>query len=508
MPVTLQDVDFGSADAESDARLGEYFLATGYVREALTGKKTIFLGRKGAGKTALFQQLPELYRQEGLEDLVTISMSPDQYPWGALKEYKEQGILAEQAHTNAWKLTLAITIASELTRLDRSWNHEASTAVKTLGQFLRENYGGENVDLKSAATKLLTGLKRFNLSAFGFGLGYASKEGGGERLLTPAVIDQLLSLVGVCVSEVGVVVLLDRLDDSWDGSDDSKTLLVGLLRAAKDLTTSFRFDGERGLKVITFLRSDVYPLLRFDDKDKHRPLEYAITWTPTELEEMIARRLPQGATVASILDPDNMRQSTPPFAYVVQRTFLRPREVIQYLTEAKERGAADAPFISKDNIKDAELTYSRWKVDDLRQEFSKATPSFAECLETLRQGVHRYESLAELEQWVSQKNAGLAAEHSARWIVDQLFDTSAIGVRPKKSGSIKYKSEDSDLELPLEGALYVHPGLRLGLNVTEKRAGTEDEEELTEPLFLDAVSLVEAAPRKNCGGHVLSPSPP
>jgi hypothetical protein len=483
MPVTLRDIDFGTADAESDDRLGEYFLETAYVREALTGKKTIFLGRKGAGKTALFRQLPDLYRQEGHEDLVTISMTPDQYAWGALKEYKEQGILAEQAHTNAWKLTLAITIASDLTGLDRTWEGPAETAIKTLTQFLRENYGDEAVDLKSAATKLLTGLKSFNLSAFGFGLGYSGKNGGDERLLTPAVIDQLLDLVGACVSDLGVVVVLDRLDDSWDGSDDSKTLLIGLLRAAKDLNTKFRFDGRTGLKAITFLRSDIYPMLRFDDKDKHRPLEYWISWTSTELEEMIARRLPPGATVVSILDPDKMRQSTPPFVYIVQRTFLRPREVIQYLTEAKDRGDPDATFISKDNIKDAELTYSRWKVEDLKQEYSKAVPEFPECLETLRQGVHRYESLTELEELVAQKNRDLAAEHGARWIVDQLFDTSVIGVRPKKSGYIKYKSEDSDLELPLEGALYVHPGLRLGLNVTEKRVGVDEDEELTEPFF-------------------------
>ena len=404
-------------------------------------------------------------------------MSPDQYAWSALKEYKEQGILAEQAHTNAWKLTLAITIASELAARDHTWRDDGEKAIATLAQFLRENYGGEIVDLKSAATKLLTGLKSFNLSAFGFGLGYAGKDGGDGRLLTPAVIDQLLDLIGVCVKEVGVVVLLDRLDDSWDGTDESKTLLVGLLRAAKDLNTKFGFTGDRGLQVITFLRTDIYPLLRFDDKDKHRALEYSIVWTPAELAEMVTARLPEGVTVTDVLDKEKMRQSTAPFAYVVQRTFLRPREVIQYLTEAKERGDPDATFISKANIKDAELTYSRWKVDDLKQEFSKAIPEFTDCLESLRQGTDRYDSLAELEDLVTQKKPKLASERGARWIVDQLFDTSAIGVRPKKSGSIKYKSEDSDLELPLEGALYVHRSLRLGLNVTEKRTGTDESEE-------------------------------
>lgn len=362
---TLSEIDFGASDADSDERLGEYFLSTGYVQEALAGKKTIFLGRKGAGKTALFRQLPELYREGGRPDLLSVAMSPDQYAWAALKEYKEQGILAEQAHTNAWKLTLAITISSELTALDFEWAPKAATAVKTLSQFLKENYGDDAVDLSNAATKLLTGLKSFNLSAFGFGLGFSAKD-GSDRLLTPAVIDKLLDLIGSCVKEVGVVVLLDRLDDSWDGSDESKTLLVGLLRAAKDLNDRYRFDGERGLQIISFLRTDIYPLLRFDDKDKHRASEYSISWSSEELAQMISRRLPAGVDANDVLDPDKMRQSTPAFAYVVQRTFLRPREVIQYLNEAKERGSPDASFISKDNIKDAEATYSRWKVDDLK----------------------------------------------------------------------------------------------------------------------------------------------
>jgi hypothetical protein len=472
--ITLCDIDFGAADAESDARLGEYFVATSYVREALQGSKTTFLGRKGAGKTALFQRLPHLYREEGRDELVTVSMSPDQYAWSALKEYKEKGILAEQAHTNAWKLTLAITVASELVSIERQWGAEAQQAVDTLRQFLRENYSGENVDLKSAATKLLTGLKSFNLSAFGFGVGFDKSE-QEERLLTPAVIERLFELMGFCLAEVGVIVLLDRLDDSWDGSEESKTLLIGLLKAARDLNTKYPFHEDRGIKIIVFLQTDIYPLLRFDDKDKHRATEYSITWSATELEELINRRLPDGVNVADVLDPELMRQSTAPFAYVVQRTFLRPREVIQYLTEAKERGDPDAVFISKDNIKDVEPTYSRWKVDDLKQEFSKAIPDFAECVECLRQGVHRYDSLAELEQWVEKKKPALVQKHSARWVVDQLFDASAIGVRPKKSGYIKYKSEDADLDLPLEGALYVHPGLRIALNVTEKRAERDDE---------------------------------
>ena len=468
--ITLKEIDFGASDAESDDRLGEYFIQTGYVHQALTGKKTIFLGSKGSGKTALFKQLPDLYREQGREGLIVIPLLPDQYAWRALKQYKEQGILAESAHTNAWKLTLAITIASELVKIERRWGAEAQDAIETLTQFLRENYGDETVDLKSTATKLLTGLNSFNLNAFGFGGGF-TKENKKEYMPTPQLINQLLELVSKCVREIGVVVMLDRLDDSWDGTKESKTILIGLLKAAKDLNAINRFSNDKGLQVITFLRSDIYPQLNFDDKDKHRLLEYSIEWTPKELAKMITKRLPDGVNVMDFLDPKKMRQSTPPFTYIVQRTFLRPREVIQYLTKAKDKGNSDEAFISKENIKDVEPDFSYSKVDDLKQEWSKVNPEFADCLESLRRGIDRYDSLAELEAYIAQQKPGLVKQHGAKWIVDQLFYASVIGVRPR-SGAVKYRSEDKNLVLPPKGTFYIHRGLRKGLNITEKRGTT------------------------------------
>ncbi len=444
-------------------------MQTEYVRAALDGSSTTFLGRKGSGKTALFQQLPDLYRNAG-RPIITIAVTPDEYAWAALREYTEQGITAEAAHTNAWKLTLSMRLASELTVLEREWSDEGAAAIKVLEQFLRENYGSPNIDLKSAATKILTGLKGFNLSAFGFGLGF-DRELPAERLLTPTVIEQLLEVVAVCLKEVGVVVLVDRLDDSWDGTDQSKTLLIGLLKAAKSLNDQFGLThDDTGLEIIVFLRSDIYAGLDFDEKDKHRSREHWITWTSQELRSMIEARLPDGETIDSILEEGNMRQSTAPFDYIVQRTFLRPREVIQYLTESKRRGDPDAAFISKENIKDAEATYSRWKVEDLKQEYRKAIPELPLLLEALRQGVHRYDSLGELEDLITQRAKDTAAARGSRWGLDQLFDASAIGVRPNLSGAIRYKSEDSELQLPLDGAVYVHPSLRLGLNIVERRA--------------------------------------
>jgi hypothetical protein len=41
--------------AESDADLLQYFLKTRYVEEVLSGTKWLVLGRKGTGKTAIYE---------------------------------------------------------------------------------------------------------------------------------------------------------------------------------------------------------------------------------------------------------------------------------------------------------------------------------------------------------------------------------------------------------------------------------------------------------------------
>ena len=58
LALTLRDVDLGGLDAESDHKLAAHFVTTPHVEYALAGRRTLFLGRKGSGKSALFRQLP------------------------------------------------------------------------------------------------------------------------------------------------------------------------------------------------------------------------------------------------------------------------------------------------------------------------------------------------------------------------------------------------------------------------------------------------------------------
>jgi hypothetical protein len=112
--LTIGDVELGQIEAEADRKLADYFVTTDFVVDAISGAGSLFLGRKGSGKSALFTQLPRLMRESGQSDVIEILLTPDNYSWAALQRYEEQGLLPEHAHTNAWKYSLAIEIAAAL----------------------------------------------------------------------------------------------------------------------------------------------------------------------------------------------------------------------------------------------------------------------------------------------------------------------------------------------------------------------------------------------------------
>jgi len=109
--MNLQNIDLGKDEAEQDQRLKEYFLKTTSYQNALLGTKTIVIGRKGSGKSAIFTLMRSELEKAGT---LVIPITPDQYSWSALRDYQEQGILPEQAHTNAWKFTLLSAIVWRL----------------------------------------------------------------------------------------------------------------------------------------------------------------------------------------------------------------------------------------------------------------------------------------------------------------------------------------------------------------------------------------------------------
>ncbi len=470
----LGDIDLGNLDAADDAKLSEHFVDPPDVGLLFNGYHTVFLGRKGSGKTAIFVQLERILENCGRAGTIAVKITPDEYVWSSLREYSEQGIPANLAHKNAWKFTLAVEIANRIVTSDFKLSGEANESRKTLRKFLESNGGVVVPGQVSFGPSLLNQLSSLNVSAFGFGLG-----GGRDRplrLTPPSLIKALFDTIEKIVLHIPVLVAIDHLDESWEGDSKSNSSLIGLLMAAKELNRRPPKEsvGPNGMRVITFLRTDIYESLHYDDKDKHRQAERYIVWGNERLNAMIQQRLPSHVAVDELFEPDITFGLKKPFEYLVSRTFQQPRELLQFLQKCIEAAGPSRQFISKEDIEEGELGYSGWKVKDLKQEFSKAVPEIDPLIDAFRRELHQYESLGELDLLLWRKCRELVDRYGERKLQEMLFSTSAIGIRLSSSDRIRYRFEYTDLELMDSDTISLHPALWRGLNIREIANGSDD----------------------------------
>ena len=84
------------------------------------------------------------------------------------------------------------------------------------------------------------------------------------------------------------VILIDRIDESWDGSDKAVVLLMALMHASVELTSGFDF-----IRPLIFLRENVFERVRTIDKEFARLETFAVSldWTKELLIELVERRL-------------------------------------------------------------------------------------------------------------------------------------------------------------------------------------------------------------------------
>ena len=260
----LDKIDLGNDEAEQDERLKEYFLKTRNYENALLGTKSIIIGRKGSGKSAIFTLLEDELEESGV---LVITITPDQYSWNALRDYRESGIQELQAYTNAWKITLLSAVVWKLN--DAKLVSKSSELVEYY-KYMKDAY------IPSKDKSFLTDniIDKIKPLLKGIKTQWIWIESGSPEISpTPIrIIEEIKKiLIRDWPNEKKVRILIDRLDDSWDASDKSKNMITGLLKASNDINASF------GGKIIitVFLRSDIYDNLFFDDKDKsgfpHQP---------------------------------------------------------------------------------------------------------------------------------------------------------------------------------------------------------------------------------------------
>lgn len=235
------------------------------------------------------------------------------------------------------------------------------------------------------------------------------------------------------------------------------------------------------MSVIIFLRDDIYNSLKFEDKNKLTQsaatfIEWDIPGSNT-LKDLIERRLTEvlkeneEETIkwADVFDESQLmtgKQSK--YNYITDRTFLRPRDIIQFcneIIESHKLNPEKEELINNKDINEAKAQYSKYFLDELDDEIHKHIPEYENVLEVIKSiGYHQFD-LADFNQTFEKKKYLFDKEVNPYKSLKNLFEFSIVGYyRAGGSGYggseyvFKYKNTRSQFE---EGArnYRVHPGL-------------------------------------------------
>jgi hypothetical protein len=228
---------------------------------------------------------------------------------------------------------------------------------------------------------------------------------------------------------------LDELDQGLSSLDQGhQQMIVGLVLAARQIASQ----SAHGVCInpVIYLRTDVWDELRFSDKNKiSQSSAILLEWDPKSLLDMVNERirfkLGSNFTWDDLDDGALMRGSQTKWSHIVSRTFMRPRDVIQFLNFALEislRGEPEADLFENTDIQAAREPYSRYLKQELDDELGPHWEHWGQalqaCTELATITFSRNDFNEAYEKRRSRDNA-LSAEEA----LAMLYQFSVVGYR-------------------------------------------------------------------------------
>lgn len=342
----LERLDLGDVAAENEiGGLRSYFVRTAQYNEAKRGTARLVVGRKGAGKTALFYGIRDSI-PKGHGHLV-LDLKPEGHQFTKLREVvlsKLSPGLQEHTLTAFWNYILLCEIAQKIRDHDYTWA-QRDPGRWSVFQQLTAVYGAQvPSDVGDFSERLLRQVDRLS-ERLPDDYGNAAMSGseltqtlfrGDIRLLDDALAPYLRD-------KDDVWVLIDNLDKGWPTRGPRSTdilILRTLMEATRKLQRQFE-QREVGFHALVFLRNDIYDHLLAETSDRGKDTAISLDWDDEEVfKELVRRRVHASTnlngTFAEVWTHicDRFVGTQDSFRYMVTRTLMRPRDLLSFMHAA------------------------------------------------------------------------------------------------------------------------------------------------------------------------------
>jgi len=476
--------------AETDTELQSYFFQLPEIRQITNSRSWLVLGRKGMGKTAIYEYL-KASSQDALNGFITICVNFSDYPWPAHQLYKESLAGELSAYQKSWKYLFYVKAISKLIEIKEQNNEKLNKELKWAKSYIEKIYGNPDPNLTEVIFSKIARIDKIggpgvDIEDMSFDIGEISFEEIAEnKQLQSRLRSNAFTLLGfferIYKNNSGnykILIALDQLDENWlkGEIEEYSKVLINLVNTCRSISLDLELNGS--LKVVPFLRTDIYHSLRFNDKNKLlQDSAIVISWNTESLDDMFFERVKKYAPKEFDIIPEKKsgnlfefsyaRQGTPAIKYITRRSFFRPRDVIVYFNKIRECHQPNKTGLySSAELYEADREASASVYNEIIDEWSNQFPeieSLLSVLQTIKVETFSYEDFAEKYS----NEFPNAPESKKREHLEFLFDNSIVG--QKKQGRWEYVCSTPNLKINIEQEFRTHHALKYRLHLIESR---------------------------------------
>ena len=397
----LKNIDLGEYIAEQEIdKISEYFIETSSYLEAFNSEHSLFVGRKGSGKSAILYKLEDELLNDNRNHVCIIK--PISYDLDGLIDIlksiegdAEKGFLIE----SIWKYLIYTEITKSIFNIieTKPVYFEANKSEAEIKEIVSEN---TDIFLDDFSSRLEQIINKFvNEDNSEKGTSFKRKV---SELLHDHLLARLRDVLYKYFEEKNrIAVLIDNLDKTWKPGKDISYLsdfLLGLLSVTNRIADDFTYKQTRKNKktrfsIIVFLRMDIFSYIYRQARERDKLKYSIITWNDLELLLLLIEerfKATTGISDFSIIWTKYFPTKIDGIAikdYFIQNILPRPRDIIFFIKSALSNAITRKhQTILENDILDAQIKYSQHAIDSLIvengvniEDFEKILYEFVGC---------------------------------------------------------------------------------------------------------------------------------
>lgn len=469
----------GRAEADNDMLESAFYVTADF--EAITRHThSIVVGRRGTGKSALFQKALKWFTENTTH--LVLTHVPEEHQAIALQhavaEHSQSYADARGIMRLLWRAQILAEVGA---RLRLNYKFAKSRARIELTSQL-ERYAID--PHKAATTQCLELLRRF------------AKPGSMGRVTTAELgealrVEDLGSAVHSCLDDVNrqAIALFDGLDDGWVPEPVPTAVLGGLLHAISDL-----HDKNTGVTGIVFVRDNMFRALAIFDSDFTRHIQgdtLRLQWDESSLFHLVTNRLrvsldakgvESDARVWNLFAHHDIRERSG-FIKCLAQTLYRPRDIVVLLNNASlisARGGREG--IVGADVDAAATQLSDERLQDLLKEYETVFPGLRRSVQLFRARAARQkfgdivkllDEALRTEDFFEVESRDFALFSNATSIFSALYSVGFLGVE-RDGGKYRFCHDGARSgvgEPEPDRVVAVHPCYWRALDMTGEQLG-------------------------------------